>query len=623
MDGIERIAALFSTVKGFIDNATTFRKPPVLGEDRFSELVTSVIKANLPALLNYINTQGLSINATSDLVIEFKKISVKTEDVHCAHAAVVDSTLTSAVFDLVFRIENKISVAALAVHAGKDAKVVQAYLANSQLMLRIHMEVLNNSIKVQELNISFETGGVDPTEYFWDALMSILKKELPTAGPWLAPIVTGLDTASSVLGIGSVIGTAMKAPGPFLDYVNLHPQLNDLIKDKINEVIHQQINGVVREEINGVVHEKTPKINLKDYWKPMASYACAEDRLDLLDSPWMSQPDIQKKLLRDLHLPGTHDSGALHLVNGLAQTEHAVGGGIKYGEIGFLWRLQPDEAPLNGGWPIPDKGDDHSAIFVGKALYEHIVGQVVRGTAEAGNMHFTLQLESGNRWFDLRVYLDTDENFYMQHALRGMLFTDVLKQVRSFIDAHPGAKELVFLDLSHANFDNTAAARVSQLVKDILSPNNIIHFGNDSGPDKFDFKSLADKTVESLVGEQTKVMILKTDFWARQYPAPITNTQGFEDSEGAPLEGAPLRRFGHCITPAVGDIVPWVVDHFKSNRQTAGLLKLLASNHNGLLEEELSKNPKARSANVVSVDWLQCSSGKLPVPQIIALNSTS
>jgi hypothetical protein len=109
------------------------------------------------------------------------------------------------------------------------------------------------------------------------------------------------------------------------------------------------------------------------------------------------------------------------------------------------------------------------------------------------------------------------------------------------------------------------------------------------------------------VGEQTKVMILNTDFWARQYPAPITNTQGFEDSEGAPLEGAPLRRFGHCITPAVGDIVPWVVDHFKSNRQTAGLLKLLASNHNGLLEEELSKNPKARSANVVSVDWLQCS----------------
>jgi len=536
-----------------------------------------------------------------DLVIVLREISMKSEDLRCTHAAFDDYTSTSADLKVVFKLANTISVFADGVYREKTKIPVRLSLTSIELTFKIHVDFVNNSIEVRELNVIFKQGSVDPAQFYWDVLMNVLNKAIPDYGLPLAALVTGLNQATSSLGAGNFVDTALGDPGPLLTLVN-----------------HSQLNNVVKEKINEVIRDAKEWVSLYIYWKTMASYASVEGRLDPLVSDWMSQPDIQKKLLRDLHLPGTHDSGATQLDNGLAQTNDAIGGGIKYKEIGFLWRLHAGMAPPNGHWPFPNDSNAASPIFVGKDLYSEIIGRVVRGIAEAGSLDFKTQLESGIRWFDLRVYLGVDDDFYLQHALRGPLLTDVLKQVRSFIDAHPKAKELVFLDLSHANFDNTAAARVSKLVNDILTPKNILHFDNHSGSDKFDFKDLADKTVESLVGEQTKVMVLNSDFWGRQYPAPVTNTQGFEDSEKAIL-----RRFGHCITPAEHDIVPWLVDLLKSGRQTDGLLKLLATHHNGSLEEVLSKNSDARSANVVSVDWFQCSSGKLPVPQILALNSTS
>jgi hypothetical protein len=379
--------------------------------------------------------------------------------------------------------------------------------------------------------------------------------------------------------------------------VNYLPQLNDLIKDEINKVIQTQTSG----------------IRLSTYWKPMSSYASVKEKIGSPSANWMSQSDIQKKFIRELHLPGTHDSGAIQLTKGLAQTKDAVGQGIKYKEIGFLWRLRPDMAPSNGEWPFPNNSDDNGSIFVGKEFYSEITQRVVKGIAEAGDQDFARQLELGIRWFDVRIYLDLDDNFYLQLALRGPLFSDVLKQVKAFIDAHPEGQELVFLDLSHANFDETAAAKVSDLIKEILPPQNLPHFVNDQGSTKFDFQSL-NRTVGSLVGEQTKVMILNSDCWGRQYPAPITNTPGFNES------GPDLQFFRWYKEPAVSDIVPWIAQHLKSGGETDGLLKLLATHHNGLLEDELKKNLKA---NVVSVDWPQCSSGKLPVEQILALNSAS
>jgi hypothetical protein len=66
-------------------------------------------------------------------------------------------------------------------------------------------------------------------------------------------------------------------------------------------------------------------------------------------------------------------------------------------------------------------------------------------------------LQGSTRWFDLRIYHDTDGLFHMQHGLRRQPFSEILQQVQTYIDAHPQTYELIFLNLSHANLDATGA----------------------------------------------------------------------------------------------------------------------------------------------------------------------
>ena len=142
--------------------------------------------------------------------------------------------------------------------------------------------------------------------------------------------------------------------------------------------------------------------------------------------------------------------------------------------------------------------------------------------SQTGDKDVLQQPEAGTRWLDLSIYPDNDGQFYMQHGLRGPLFTDILRQLKAFIDEYPQAKELIFLNLSHADYSDSSAQEVSTLTVSILSADRLLYEANDSGKSTFEFQSLASKTLAELTGSTTKLKVI-----GPVYPSPVTNTAGF------------------------------------------------------------------------------------------------
>ncbi|KAJ3952036.1 hypothetical protein N0V92_011539 [Colletotrichum tropicale] len=259
-------------------------------------------------------------------------------------------------------------------------------------------------------------------------------------------------------------------------------------------------------------------------------------------------------------------------------------------------------------------------IYIGQPAMDFVIQKFVLSVSKTGERNILQQLKDGIRWFDLRIYLDSDGDFYMQHGLKGPAYTDILTQVKTFIDLYPSAQELIFLNLSHANFKGDNLQKVADLTKSIIPTKHLLHKGNEDGT-SFNFQSLADTTVGSLTQSTTKVMIINQDIAPLvdvereiNYPFPITNTCGFGGAEGQPLW-----HMGWCRTPTTADIVPYIIDAIRGEDRLH--LKALATEKNGQLKDRLSQlDHQKPTPNVIDLDWYHLSSKELPVPQVIRLN---
>ena len=123
---------------------------------------------------------------------------------------------------------------------------------------------------------------------------------------------------------------------------------------------------------------------------------------------WMKQvnPSLQ---IKQLVLPGTHDSGTADLSSSSQPTADASGA-IAQAAVDAPW--------LIAGWS--------------KAQSVDVAGQLQRGT----------------RYLDLRLCGGSDVgSIYTCHAMTGEKFTDVVQQVKAFVSAHPS--ELVIMDMNH------------------------------------------------------------------------------------------------------------------------------------------------------------------------------
>ncbi len=123
---------------------------------------------------------------------------------------------------------------------------------------------------------------------------------------------------------------------------------------------------------------------------------------------WMHDinPDLQ---IRQLVLPGTHDSGTADITSRSAVTADA-NSAIAAAAIAAPWAISR--------WS--------------KTQFVDVAGQLQRGI----------------RYFDLRLCGGNDvDSVYTCHALAGQKLTRLIEQVRDFVNAHPD--ELVLLDMSH------------------------------------------------------------------------------------------------------------------------------------------------------------------------------
>jgi hypothetical protein len=233
-------------------------------------------------------------------------------------------------------------------------------------------------------------------------------------------------------------------------------------------------------------------------------------------STWMSVPEIQDKLLSELKLPGTHDSGTYQLNPVLSQ--------ITYDDIRWLWTLDPGTAPANGVSPF---GDLSHKVYVGPALMQFVL-DVVASVSQAQPKAVFQQLAGGIRYLDLRVYYDTrDGLYYLQHGLQGPKLTDVLDDVASFFNSNSGSGELVFLEISHTNFgdDSRRPAGAATLIQEYLGKHLYLPDGA-AGRAKFDFQQLRRLTLGSITQGSPKVMVLNTDT-GYVYSDTVVNTAGF------------------------------------------------------------------------------------------------
>ena len=257
------------------------------------------------------------------------------------------------------------------------------------------------------------------------------------------------------------------------------------------------------------------------------------------------------------------------------------------------------------------------------------------------------QLDDGIRFFDLRIYHDTDDSFYVQHALRGSELNDVLLQIRHFLDIHSTSGELILLSMSHTNFGNDPVnlpSRVATIIQNILIPYLYIP-ANSMGMKYFDFENFRNMTLSSITTDSNvtspKVIVLNTDNTdVYYYKDTIVRTKGFADSGRWKINSNGVNSLTQLIdiesqklkenvkssmyhiswiqTPQIMDIIHNIANHVSGNAP-AILLKQLALETNSRLQD-FPNNHTMNMFNLVTMDWYDTSLTTNPVNLIIGLN---
>lgn len=315
---------------------------------------------------------------------------------------------------------------------------------------------------------------------------------------------------------------------------------------------------------------------------------------------WMSDPAVQSKQVGRLVLPGTHDSGAYSLTLSLSQVEYA--------NIAFLWRMSDRQAPVEEARA--------ATFYVGPLLYDFVF-RLVLETSRAHDQPLAQQLADGIRYFDLRLYWDTDDqDLYVHHGLRGAPVSELLKDVGAFV-ADAGGRELVFLEVSHTNFGQEAegpAALLAQLNEYVGADRLYAPAGLDA---------LAATKLSDITGTGSRVVVLNTDTgYQFAQGAPVLNTDGFQDSgrsadgvddvqQLAQLEAqglaaprtSPFYKVAWTLTPQAADIINGAVARVTAE-QTPPLLKQLADQANQALQDFVNAN-RQHPFNLITVDWYE------------------
>lgn len=164
----------------------------------------------------------------------------------------------------------------------------------------------------------------------------------------------------------------------------------------------------------------------KSYWMAYCTYSFTDKKYKVIwKAPFIQYPDwmtqlgakIKNKKLRDLTLPGTHDS-ATYKIN--ANSTYS-----------------PD-SPITKSAAKP----------------------IVAAWAKTQEFNITQQLNAGYRYFDLRIS-NWGGVFWLYHAMYSVQLDEVLAEIKNFTTQHPN--EIILLNLSH--FQNMSSADHTLLIE--------------------------------------------------------------------------------------------------------------------------------------------------------------
>lgn len=562
-------------------------------------LINSFFTANLPAIVAYVSTSSFTFDLDKDIQIIIKQLDFTPKSIHCSYAALspIDQHHKNNQqwnINMILNLNGRIS-GSIVYHG---------------MNINFHITLNNGSMLLQSiLNINnLETFSCIITKLAFSIQTFNLNKDLLTLiqtffSTWYALIDTPYHLAST-----------------------LNVKYNSLIIEKLNIAIKKLLNTTSIKDVfkkNRLVSATRLSYNDNRNMK----------QTNIDQSRWMSIPRIQSKTLLQLKIPGTHNSGSYGLTRKLSQ--------IMYDNIKFLWGLNANSAPANGQLSF-----NTNKLYVGRILFDYIIDTTLR-ISISQNRTIRQQLDDGVRFFDLRVYYDTDGSFYIQHSLRGPELNDVLSQIRHFLDVHSTSGELIFLSISHTNFGDDPEklpSRMATVIQNNLKPYLYVP-ANSAGIKHFDFQILSNMTLSSITTTDSnvtspKVIVLNTDNADEYYyKDTVVNTRGFTDSgrweinsngvnsltelievesQGLKKNTKSMYHISWIQTPKIIDIFQNIVNHISGNASTM-LLEQLALETNSALQDFL-KNHETNTFNLVTFDWYDISSTTNPVNMIIELN---
>lgn len=575
------------------------------GPDLIAQMINSAVQANLPAILSYIKTDGLTINIRDGVSLHLNEVNMDPSSAQCLYAAALPKPDSDTAWQL-----NAVVGIANATLIGTETLKFQTGSINLNVVnLKIYLQAtVDLASKPPIVVTAFQTSLDDYT--LTGGIVDILKREFPFWARVLAATAEAYRTAGL-----------------------LNTLINGDIIDGINQAIANVIDTskmplILPPKIPGGALSFTSSLLSTAHTKNVSS----SDLTSVPDmSTWMSNPTMQAKTLAQIKLPGTHDSATYNLSATLSQ--------IQYSDIAFLWDINGDSAPVNGKWPIVIPPTPESPIYTGQTLQNFVLGPAVNSISRTQDLDIVSQLRAGIRYFDFRVYFDTrDDTFYIQHALRGPSFADILGQMREFLSANPTSTELIFAYVSHTNFkDNPDQIQAfADLINANIPTENLYYQSTPDGQQQFDFQILSATTLGSITNGSSKIMFLNGDWASYSFANTVTNTDGFagvpytgerytvevmtqQEAAGLSSHSEPLYSIGWSLGADTQAIITNIltlltkVDKF--------VLQDLATAANNALAGFLDQNGgTAGKWNVVSVDWLEC--GPTPsVPEmVIAMN---
>ena len=297
-------------------------------------------------------------------------------------------------------------------------------------------------------------------------------------------------------------------------------------------------------------------------------------------SSWMENLPNEKQLspLKDLVIPGSHDSGTFSLDKNM--------------EIG------PDEPNLI-------------------RKFGKLVKPVVYNWSVTQSMTIYEQLRSGIRYLDLRVaYRTADKTIRVLHGLFGWTIDQVLDEVNRFVANYP--KEIVILDFNHFYKMDQAAHKTLADTLD-ASFSKILRAPGRQGPNV---------TLQEMWGNEEKVIIIYHDYdVVDTYPcfwpphlicSPWPNTDDTnqlleilnKQSEASSVSEDALQVTQALLTPQNSTIGKHV---------TSTLKDVLASKCNRQVTEWLKtlRGTKSHKFNIIIADFVELSGF---IPTVISLN---